>query len=227
MHDRNHRQVRSYVLRQGRITPAQRKALDDHLQTYGLTHDDHPCDPNHIFGRTAPKILEIGAGAGEFTLQAASRHPENDYLAVEVHKPGIGSLLQGIVARRLANIRVVNQDVVEVLTHLVPAASLDQVMILFPDPWPKRRHHKRRLINSGFLTLLANRMKSHARLYVATDCEDMAVEILSLCDGQPGLQNLAGRGRFAPRPVWRPLTRFEQRGRRLGHTVFDLVYGLR
>lgn len=227
MHDRNHRQVRSYVLRQSRITPAQRKALNDYLQTYGITHDAQPCDLNHIFGRTAPKILEIGAGAGEFTLQAASRHPENDYLAVEVHKPGIGSLLHGIVARRLANIRVVNQDVVEVLTHLIPAASLDQVMIFFPDPWPKKRHHKRRLINSGFLTLLANRMKSHARLYVATDCEDMAVEILLLCDGQPVLQNLAGRGRFAPRPVWRPLTRFEQRGRGLGNTVFDLVYGLR
>lgn len=215
------------MLRQGRITPAQKKALADYLQSYAIRASAKPLALNAIFGRSAPKVLEIGAGSGEFTLRAAAQHPENDYLAAEVHAPGIGRLLRGIATGGLTNIRVIDRDVVVALQGMIPPGVLDQVMIFFPDPWPKKRHHKRRLINPEFLDLLTTRMKVHGRLYLATDWQELAEEIRMLGDSHPRLWNLAGPGHFAPRPAWRPETRFEQRGRRLGHTVSDLVYCLR
>jgi len=227
MGETRRRPIRSYVLRQGRITPAQKKALAEYLQRYAIQASAKPLDLNATFGRTAPKILEIGAGSGEFTLRAAAKHPENDYLAAEVHAPGIGRLLQGIASNGFTNIRVIDQDAVAALQGMIPPDTLDQVMIFFPDPSPKKKHHKRRLINCEFLDLLTTRMKTHGRLYVATDWREMADEILMLGDSHPRLWNLAGPGHFAPRPAWRPETRFELRGRRLGHAVHDLVYCLR
>ncbi len=221
------RRIKSYVLRQGRITPAQKKALTEYLQRYAIRAGASPLDLNEIFGRSAPRVLEIGAGGGEFTLCEAALHPENDYLAAEVHAPGIGRLLQGIAAGGLTNIRVIDQDVVVALQGLIPEDALDQAMIFFPDPWPKQRHHKRRLINREFLDLLVTRMRAHGRLYLATDWQELAEEIRTLGDAHPRLWNLAGPGYFAPRPAWRPETRFERRGKRLGHEVYDLVYCLR
>lgn len=221
------RRIKSYVLRQGRITPAQKKALAEDLQRYAVRAGAKPLALNAIFDRSAPKVLEIGAGSGEFTLRVATQHPENDYLAAEVHAPGIGRLLQGIAAGGLTNIRVIDQDVVVALQGMIPPGALDQVMIFFPDPWPKKKHHKRRLINPEFLDLLTTRVKAHGRLYLATDWQELAEEIRMVGDSHPRLWNLAGPGHFAPRPAWRPETRFEQRGRRLGHEVYDLVYCLR
>lgn len=226
-HDNGRRAVKSYVLRQGRITPAQARALEACWEMFGIDFTPDPIDLEQVFGRTAPKVLEIGAGAGEVTLACARQHPENDYLAVEVHRPGIGKLINQAVAQEIVNIRVVNHDVVEVLRHQLRTRCLDQVTIFFPDPWPKKRHHKRRLLNPEFVTLLGSRLKSNGLVFIATDWEDMAREVLENCDNDRQLVNLAGAGNFAPRPAWRPLTRFEQRGMRLGHRVRDLVYGLR
>lgn len=223
----SHRAIRSYVLRQGRITGAQHRALDNYWGRYGIAYSRKPLDLDRQFGRSAPRILEIGAGAGEVTLASAARHPENDYLVIEVHRPGIGRLMQQAHARKLNNIRIINHDAVEVLTHQLPGHCLDQAWIFFPDPWPKRRHHKRRLVNTDFISLLATRLQAHARLFIATDWEHMAEQIMLICDNSPQLINLAGKGNFAPRPGWRPVTKFERRGRDLGHKIRDLVYGTR
>lgn len=220
------RKIRSYVLREGRLTRGQAHALKKYWPVFGIDKSDRKLDLNRIFGRAAPKILDIGTGMGEGTVAFAKTHPENDYLAVEVHRPGIGSLFRQAAEDELSNIRVINRDIVEVLEHQIPEQSLDEVYIFFPDPWPKKKHHKRRLINSAFLSLLYPKLKSHARLYIATDWRELADYILNACDGYPGLGNLAGKGYFAPRPVWRPLTKFERRGKNLKHPTWDMVYGV-
>lgn len=181
-------------------------------------------DLDAAFGRTAPRILDIGSGMGETTVALAAANPGNDYLAVEVHRPGVGSLLRLMAERELTNIRVIQHDVVEVLRWQIPDESLEAVYIFFPDPWPKKRHHKRRLVNPHFLEILVPRLKAHGRVFLATDWEDLAMYLLEVCDAFPGLENLAGRGNFAPRPAWRPPTKFERRGLRQGFATFDLVY---
>ena len=220
------RTIRSYVLRQGRMTDAQTRALEQHWASYGIDREEKQLDIDLVFQRTAPRILDIGSGMGETLIKFAERHPENDYLSVEVHKPGVGSLIATADMKQLQNIRVFNHDVVEVLQHQLPDKSLDEVYILFPDPWPKKRHHKRRLVNAHFIKLLIPKLKSHARIFLATDWEDLAEHMLAVCDGNNDLRNLAGEGHFAPRPVWRPLTKFENRGIKLGHNVWDLCYGI-
>jgi len=206
------------------MTPGQTRALDRYWNRYGIDYTTIRLDLDQIFDRNAPRVLEIGAGAGEVTLALAREHPENDYLAVEVHKPGAGSLIRQAVAENIRNIRVLCHDVVETLEYQLPENSLDEVYIFFPDPWPKKRHHKRRLISSGFISLLQSRLKIHARLFIATDWESMAEQALTICDSEHSLVNLAGQGNFSPRPDWRPLTRFEQRGLNLKHQVRDLAY---
>ena len=220
------RKVRSYVLREGRLTKGQARALQDHWRDYGIDFSDSLLDLDACFGRTAPKILDIGCGMGETTLALAQRHPDNDYLAVEVHRPGVGGLIRRAAEEDIRNIRIICHDVMEVLRCQVPARSLDEVYIFFPDPWPKKKHHKRRLVSARFLELLLPKLKSHGRLYLATDWEDMAAHLLHTCDSFPGLINLAGTGHYAPRPVWRPQTKFESRGRQLRHAVHDLAYCL-
>ena len=214
------------MLRQGRITRAQERALQEHWRSYGVDYQPQWLDLNQVYDRPAPKILEIGSGGGENILALANLHPENDYLALEVHRPGVGKLIHQAVALRLPNIRVICHDAVEVLSRMISDNSLEQVLIFFPDPWPKQRHHKRRLLQPEFVALMRRKLQDHGRLFLATDWQDLAQHMLLTCDADAGLINLAGHGHYAPRPRWRPLTRFEQRGRHLRHRVWDLVYAV-
>lgn len=218
----HHRPIRSFVLRQGRISPAQQRALDTLLPVWGIPYNESPLDLDQVFGRTAPKILEIGFGMGETTAQIAAGNPNNDYLALEVHSPGVGSLLNQIEQRGLRNLRLMQHDAVEVLQHMIPPNQLDGVHIFFPDPWHKKRHNKRRLIQPAFVHLLASRLKSGGYLHVATDWQDYAEQVLEVLSSEPQLTNTAAD--YAPRPDYRPLTKFEQRGLRLGHGVWDIIF---
>jgi tRNA (guanine-N7-)-methyltransferase len=220
--DEQRRSIRSFVLRQGRVSEAQRRALDDLLPRYGIPFQPVALDLDRVFGRRAPKVLEIGFGMGETTAAIAQAHPENDYLGIEVHSPGVGALLKRIAESGLANVRLVQHDAVEVLQHMVAPDALDGVHIFFPDPWPKKRHHKRRLIQGPLLALLATRMKPDAYLHMATDWEDYALQMLEVLSAELALENSVER--FADRPATRPETKFEARGLRLGHRVWDLVF---
>ena len=210
------------MLRQGRITHAQRRAHAELLPVYGVPFSATPLDLEALFGRAAPKILEIGFGMGETTAAIAQAHPEADYLGVEVHAPGVGSLLARIADAHLKNIRVIQHDVVEVLRDMIAPAALDGVHCFFPDPWPKKRHHKRRLIQAGFVALRASRMKSGAVLHACTDWEDYAQQMLEVFSAEPALANTAER--YCARPQGRPQTKFERRGLGLGHGVWDLQF---
>jgi tRNA (guanine-N7-)-methyltransferase len=216
------RGIRSYVLRTGRITEGQTRSIAELFPHYGIPFSDEPLDLAAAFGRDAPKVLEIGFGMGETTARIAQANPAIDYLAIEVHTPGVGGLLKRIRDLSLANVRIVQHDAVEVLEKMIPAASLDAVHIFFPDPWPKKRHHKRRLVQPPLVALAASRMKPGAVLHVATDWEDYATQILEVLSGEPTLANTADG--FAPRPESRPLTKFENRGLKLGHRVWDIVF---
>ena len=210
------------MLRQGRISNAQRRAHAELLPVYGVAFSSAPLELDRLFGRAAPKILEIGFGMGETTAAIAQRHPENDYLGVEVHTPGVGSLLARVAELRLANVRVVQHDAVEVLERMIAPSSLDGVHCFFPDPWPKKRHHKRRLIQPPFVTLLASRMKPGALLHACTDWEDYAAQMLEVFSAERALANTAAG--YAERPATRPETKFERRGLGLGHRVWDLIF---
>ena len=222
MSDSPHRHIRSYVLRQGRVSNAQRRAHDTLLPRYGIEYADEALDLDRVFGRAAPRVLEIGFGMGETTATIAAAHPEIDYLALEVHTPGVGSLLKALDERGIANVRIVQHDAVEVLTHMIPGASLDGAHIFFPDPWPKKRHHKRRLIQPPLVSLLASKLKPGGYVHAATDWEEYAQQILEVFEAEPLLENTADD--YAPRPEYRPLTKFEQRGLKLGHGVWDVVF---
>jgi len=216
------RGIRSFVLRQGRVSNAQRRALDNLLPVIGITYSPVPLDLDAVFARTAPRILEIGFGMGETTAVIAAEHPENDYLAIEVHSPGVGSLLKLIDEQHLTNLRIIQHDAIEVLRDMLPAESLAGIHLFFPDPWPKKRHHKRRLVQAPFIALLVSRMAPGATLHMATDWEDYAAQMLEVLNAEPGLANTAAG--FSPRPASRPQTKFESRGLRLGHQVWDLVF---
>ena len=216
------RHIRSFVLRQGRVSNAQRRALDVLLPRFGIPYADSPYDFDAAFGRSAPRFLEIGFGMGETTARIAAAHPQNDYIGVEVHTPGVGALLREIEAQQLTNIRIIQHDAVEVVARMISATSLSGIHLFFPDPWPKKRHHKRRLLQSPFVHLLASRLQSGGYVHVATDWEEYAAEILNVCSAEPALVNTAAE--FAPRPAYRPQTKFESRGVKLGHGVWDIVF---
>ena len=216
------RQIRSFVLRQGRVSKAQRRAHTELLPVYGVPFSPIPLDLDRVFGRAAPRILEIGFGMGETTAAIAQEHPENDYLGIEVHTPGVGSLLKRIADLHLANLRIIQHDAVEVVQHMIAPDALDGVHIFFPDPWPKKRHHKRRLIQPAFVALLASRMKRGARVHACTDWEEYARQMLEVLAAEPALRNTAPG--YASRPETRPETKFERRGLALGHRVWDLVF---
>ena len=222
-----HRTVRSYVLRQGRITPAQERAIEQHWREFGIDYRPEQLDLDRAFGRPAPKILEIGAGTGENVVALAAAQRENDFLAVEVHRPGIGRLIRQAQSLQLTNIRVICHDAVDVLNRQIGDRTLEKILLFFPDPWPKKRHHKRRLIQPDTAALMSRKLRDHGCLYIATDWQDLAEHMLNTCDASPDLVNLAGKGCFSPRPEWRLLTKFEQRGRRLQHGVWDLAYSVR
>jgi len=216
------RPIRSYVLRQGRLTAAQARAHAQLMPRYGVPYATEPLDLDRVFGRSAPRVLEIGFGMGDTTAEIAAAHPGSDYLGVEVHTPGVGSLLNRIAALGLANVRVIQHDAVEVLERMIAPGALDGVHVFFPDPWPKKRHHKRRLLQPPLVALLASRMKPGGYFHVATDWEDYASQILEVLSAEPLLANTVNG--FAPRPAYRPLTKFENRGLKLGHRVWDVIF---
>ena len=215
--------IRSYVLRAGRITRAQRRALDELLPRWGLPFAAAPLDLDGVFGRHAPRVLEIGFGDGATLIELAAQSPQVDFIGVEVHPPGVGHCLLGIESRGLANVRVVVHDAVEMLQAMIAPASLDEVLLQFPDPWPKKRHHKRRIVQGAFAALVASRLKPGGLFRLATDWEPYAGWMLEVLEVEPGLVNTAGDRQFIERPE-RGVTRFESRGRRLGHRVFDLCF---
>ena len=217
-----HTHISSFVLRQGRVSNAQQRCHDTLMQRYGIAYTSDLLDLNSAFGRAAPRILEIGFGMGETTAAIAQANPQNDYLAIEVHTPGVGSLLKRIGEMNLANIRIIQHDAVEVLRDMLADSVLDGVHIFFPDPWHKTRHNKRRLIQPPFVAQLVNKLKPGGYIHVATDWQDYAEQVLAVLSAEPLLQNTAAD--YAPRPAYRPLTKFEQRGLRLGHGVWDLVF---
>jgi tRNA (guanine-N7-)-methyltransferase len=222
MTEKNNRPIRSFVLRQGRISEAQQRAYEQLQPRYSVAYSSLPLDMDAVFGRTAPKILEIGFGMGGATAQIASEHPENDYLGIEVHTPGVGALMRLLDAGSIGNVRIIQHDAVEVLNHMIAPGSLDGIHIYFPDPWPKKRHHKRRLIQPPLLSLLASRLKPGAYLHLATDWQEYAEWMLEALRGEPLLVNTAQD--YAPKPDFRPETKFERRGLNLGHGVWDMVF---
>jgi tRNA (guanine-N7-)-methyltransferase len=214
--------IRSFVLRAGRMGSGQQKALDELGPRYVLPYYPALLDLDATFQRQADRILEIGFGMGAATADIAEKHPESDYLGIEVHTPGVGALLKQIGERNLDNLRIIQHDAVEVLQHMITDASMDGIHIYFPDPWHKTKHHKRRLIQPGFVALLTQKLKLGGYLHLATDWENYAQQMHEVLTAEKQLTNTAAD--FAPRPAFRPQTKFEQRGLRLGHGVWDLVF---
>ena len=218
------RAIRSFVTRSGRITTAQERALQELWPRYGLELHAAPLDLDALFGRRARRVAEIGFGNGDNLLALAASRPGEDFLGIEVHRPGVGRLLLQLEERALGNVRVVCRDAVEVLERYLGGPCLDEILILFPDPWPKKRHHKRRLIQPSFVTLLVQRLKDGGVLRLATDWEPYAMEMLAALSAEPQLRNVSSDGGFVTRPAERSPTRFERRGERLGHQVWDLEF---
>ncbi len=222
--DPERRQVRSFVLRQGRITPSQERAMRELWPNYGIDYTGMARDLHAPFDRNAPLVLEIGFGNGDALLHAATADPARDYIGIEVHAPGVGRALTGIEAAQLRNARVYRHDALEVLQHEIASGALDEVRIYFPDPWHKKRHHKRRLVRAETAALIADRLRVGGLLHLATDWQPYAEHMRDVLDAEPALRNRAGARGSVPRPDWRPQTRFEQRGIGLGHGVCDLLY---
>jgi tRNA (guanine-N7-)-methyltransferase len=216
-HTPGERGIRSYVLRQGRTTPSQQRALDDLFPRFGISFSDSFLDTRKIFERTAPVVLEIGSGMGETTAQIAAEHPEIDYIAIEVHGPGVGSLLKKIDALALKNLRVIRHDAMEVLERMIPEGALAGLHLFFPDPWPKKRHHKRRLVQPPFAALAARKLAPGAYFHAATDWPDYATQIDEVFSSSSSFRKIE-------EPKDRPLTKFERRGIGLGHPVRDLLF---
>jgi tRNA (guanine-N7-)-methyltransferase len=221
-YDPTEHRIRSFVTRAGRLSTAQERAIETLGPQFCIPYDKAACDFNAAFARQAPLILEIGFGMGDSTAKIAAGMPEKNFVGVEVHTPGIGSLLKLIDEQGLQNLRLIQHDAFEVLTHMVAPESLDGVHIFFPDPWHKARHNKRRLIQAPLVKLLCSRMKKGGYLHCATDWQDYAEQILAVLGEEPALRNTADG--YAPRPDYRPVTKFENRGLKLGHGVWDLVF---
>jgi tRNA (guanine-N7-)-methyltransferase len=220
--NRPHGHIRSFVLRQGRVSNAQLRYHEEMMPKVGIPYRAEALDLATAFGRTAAKVLEIGFGMGETTATIATAHPEIDYLGIEVHTPGVGSLLKLIAEGNLSNVRVIQHDAVEVVRDMIAPGALAGIHVFFPDPWPKKRQQKRRLLQPEFVRLLASRLAPGGYFHCATDWEEYAQQMLEVLGGEPTLENTADG--FAPRPEYRPLTKFEQRGLRLGHGVWDVVF---
>ncbi|GGY07946.1 tRNA (guanosine(46)-N7)-methyltransferase TrmB [Paludibacterium paludis] len=217
------RHIRSFVLRQGHLSAAQKRAMDEGMPRWGIEYREGRLDLSKAFGREAPRILEIGFGMGGATAEIAKANPDKDYLGIEVHSPGVGNLLKLIEENGLGNLRLIRHDAVEVIDNMLEDASLDGVHIFFPDPWPKKRHHKRRLIQPALIAKLVRKLKPGGYLHAATDWEEYAQQIIEVFTSAEGIRNSVDEG-FAPRPDYRPLTKFEARGIRLGHGVWDIVF---
>lgn len=220
------RTLHSFVRREGRLTSGQQNAIDNFLPVWGIPDDGGVLDLIKLFGNQQPVVLEIGFGNGESLLQNALDHPDQNYLGVEVHRPGVGHLLMRMQQHETSNIRVSEMDAVELLNARLAAACLLGVQIFFPDPWPKKRHHKRRLIQGPFLDQLRRVLQPQGWLHMATDWQNYAAHMLRVTDAHPGFSNQSGQGCYSARPAGRPVTKFERRGQRLGHQVYDLIYNV-
>ncbi|HKK23658.1 MAG TPA: tRNA (guanosine(46)-N7)-methyltransferase TrmB [Pseudohaliea sp.] len=221
---REQRPIRSFVLRHGRMTTAQRRAYAAGWERFGVDFTGRPLAFDALFGRPGPRVLEIGFGMGHSLAEMAAAAPDRNFLGIEVHRPGVGKLLHLVQEQGLTNVRVLCHDAVEVLGDGIAPGSLDTLQIFFPDPWHKKRHHKRRLIQPAFVALAASRLRPGGLLHLATDWENYAEQMLEVLSACPALENTVAGGGYAPRPGSRPLTKFEQRGERLGHGVRDLVF---
>lgn len=221
---RPRRGVKSYVLRAGRMTAAQTRGLEEVWPRLGLSVADGQQDLDELFGRSAPRVVEIGFGMGASLIEQAETHPETDFIGIEVHAPGVGKLLDEADKRGLRNLRVYRDDALEVLSRCLPEASLDGLQLFFPDPWPKKKHHKRRIVQPAFVELVRTRLKPGGTLHMATDWQAYAEHMAEVMAAAPGYRNTAPDGPYAARPDFRPQTKFEQRGARLGHGVWDLIY---
>lgn len=219
------RSIRSFVIRNGRLTKAQALALDKLLPKYGIDFNENRLlDFSAIFGRVAPIWLEIGFGNGDALLDMATRYPATDFIGIEVHDPGVGQALMGIESRQLENVRIIQHDAMDILHQMIPSAALNRVLLFFPDPWRKKRHFKRRIVQKEFIELVADKLEENGVLHCATDWQDYAEWMLDKFSSSDKLVNQSSTGEYSPRPEWRTNTRFEQRGERLGHAVFDLLY---
>ena len=218
------RRIRSFVKREGRLTTGQERAIKDLFPLYGLTLQDQLLNFDDVFQRISPRILEIGFGNGASLSEMAANHVEQDYLGIEVHRPGVGTLLTQIETLGLKNLRVMNADAVDVLNQMIANESLDAVYLFFADPWHKTKHHKRRIVQQEFVQLLRKKLKVGGVFHMATDWEDYAKHMMRVMTDAEGFSNTAGKDQYLPRPDYRPLTKFEQRGQRLGHGVWDLIF---
>lgn len=218
------RTIKSFVMRAGRMTEGQQRGLDQGWPRFGLELTDGLRDFDEVFGRQAPRTFEIGFGMGHSTLEMAAAAPEHDFIAVEVHSPGVGALLSGLLSQNLNNVRIYSCDALEVLRECVPDASLDRVLLFFPDPWHKSRHHKRRIVQPAFAELVRQKLKVGGVMHMATDWEAYAEHMLDVMSVAPGYLNQAPNGQYVERPSERPTTKFERRGERLGHGVWDLKF---
>ena len=217
------RRIRSFVRREGRLTPGQQRALDEIWPRFGLDFEA-AFDAAGAFGRTAPLTLEIGFGNGASLAQMAANEPDTDFIGIEVHRPGVGHLLLELESRELTNVRIFCHDAVEVLERRIPDHCLDRALLFFPDPWPKKKHHKRRILQPGFTSLIAAKLKPGGIFHMATDWQPYAEHMLEVMEASAAFSNCSGERRWSDRPAYRPVTKFESRGQRLGHGVWDLLY---
>lgn len=215
--------IRSFIRRQGRATAGQRLALETHWEKYGLS-PDQPFDMQQAFGRDAPLFVEIGFGNGSGLAEMAAAHPENNYLGIEVHRPGVGHLMLLLEEQGINNVRLYHHDAIEILEQKIPDHSLAGVFLFFPDPWQKRRHHKRRIVRASFIELLNRKLSLNGFFHAATDWKHYAHTMLKVLSSSTTLTNTSANQDFCPRPDYRPLTKFENRGIRLGHGVWDLIF---
>lgn len=218
------RPIRSFVLRTGRLTEGQQRALDELLPKFGIQPGQGPLDFRQLFSNPRPVIVEIGFGNGDATWQMAQQNPQENFIGVEVHRPGVGHLLLQLQQQGLNNVRVACEDGVEFLRQRIPQGSLEGLRLYFPDPWPKKRHHKRRIVQPDFVELLAEKIAPGGILHFATDWQNYAEHMLEVLRGNPAFENLSETGEYCARPAWRPLTKYEKRGERLGHGVYDLLF---
>ncbi|MCW9000158.1 MAG: tRNA (guanosine(46)-N7)-methyltransferase TrmB [Kangiellaceae bacterium] len=219
-----HRKIRSFVRREGRMTAGQTAAYEELMPVYGLEYEKQKLDLAQLFGNQNPVVLEIGFGMGASLAEQATKNPDKNFFGIEVHRPGVGSLLARIKEPGATNVRVIAHDAIEVLEHMISDASLDKVQLFFPDPWPKKRHHKRRIVKSDFVQQLRTKLKNGGIFHMATDWENYAEHMLGVMQAESGWQNLSENNDYVPRPDDRPVTKFQARGERLGHGVWDLMF---
>lgn len=218
------RKIRSFVKREGRLTKGQQRALDELFPRFGFALEDKQLNLSQLFCREAPLVLEIGFGNGTSLAEMAVNNPHKNYIGIEVHRPGVGNLLLQIEKQGIENIRVCNDDGVEVLEKMMPDNSLDEVYLFFADPWHKKKHHKRRIVQAEFVQLLRRKLRLNGIFHMATDWQNYAEHMLGVMSTAEGFANTSATGDYVPKPAYRPLTKFEQRGQRLGHGVWDLIF---